>query len=712
MKKEILNYEVTIVGGGVSGVVAAIAAARNGAKTLLINSSPVLGGNSSSEIRVWTRGSSGGGNIMAEEMGILGELKLRNQYINQSLNPFIWDEVLLEAVLDEENITLLLGTLVVSTKVRENRVESIEAFSVRGEVHYHIESNIFIDASGDGVVAAATSIPYIIGKESKDEYQEELAPDVPSKCTQGSSVLFFTEKKDYKVKFIPPSFAYPIEYIEKLINTDGRIVNETTNGLDFWWVEYGGNCDMLSKSNDIALELKKLVYGILNYIKNSGKFDADYLELDWVGNIPGKRETRRFKTDTVLTYNDIKDKKVFDDVAFYSGWFLDFHPEGGIYSKEKSCIQIPIGIFPVPLSTLYSSKVGNLLLCGRIIGTTHSSFSSSRVMNTCALSGQAAGIAASYLVKENKTTSCLKQDYNEVQKRLEDVLLIDKAAKDINQPTDFFVSSTISKVPGKECGSIKAEESEIFLTVPSEAIQNTSIVIDSEKDTNISIRVRKDILPHRFDIGYGKHKTVKLNKGRNIVSLSLFTVEEPSYLTLSFKASSLVSFPTLDENLPGFLMGNLNKPQYFNPFIILDDFSIYSKENLFNGYDRPYNGYNGWVSDQVECELKVKAKDFNQVNLYFDPSLERELVSSRQLKVHKSHMVDDIFSVANSLVKDFDLTVYKNNKPLETIEIRNNYQRLVKVNITEEGDSFAIKFLKTWNEKRIRLFSVEIINNK
>ena len=337
--------------------------------------------------------------------------------------------------------------------------------------------------------------------------------------------------------------------------------------------------------------------------------------------------------------------------------------------------------------------------------TNEMSFSSSRVMNTCALSGQAAGIAASYLVKENKTTSCLKQDYNEVQKRLEDVLLIDKAAKDINQPTDFFVSSTISKVPGKECGSIKAEESEIFLTVPSEAIQNTSIVIDSEKDTNISIRVRKDILPHRFDIGYGKHKTVKLNKGRNIVSLSLFTVEEPSYLTLSFKASSLVSFPTLDENLPGFLMGNLNKPQYFNPFIILDDFSIYSKENLFNGYDRPYNGYNGWVSDQVECELKVKAKDFNQVNLYFDPSLERELVSSRQLKVHKSHMVDDIFSVANSLVKDFDLTVYKNNKPLETIEIRNNYQRLVKVNITEEGDSFAIKFLKTWNEKRIRLFS-------
>ncbi len=708
MNKENLNFDITVVGGGVSGTIAAIAAARNGCKCLLINSSPVLGGNSSSEIRVWTRGSSGGGNIFSEEMGILGELKLRNQYINQHLSPIIWDEVLLEAVLNEKNITLLLNTLVVSTLVEDDIVKSVKAFSIKGETQYIIQSKVFIDASGDGIVASATNINYVIGKESRNEYNEEVAPLKASTCTQGSSILFFTEKKDYKTNFIPPSFAYTIDEIDMLINNDGRIVNEKTNGLDFWWVEYGGDTDMFSKSNDVALELKKLAYGIFNYIKNSGLYDVDNLDLVWIGNIPGKRESRRFKTDTVLTYNDIKDRKVFDDVAFYGGWFLDFHPEGGIYSKEQSCIQIPVGIFPIPLSTLYSSKVKNLLLCGRIIGTSHSSFASTRIMDTCALSGQAAGTAASYLVENNKTTVDLQSDYSFVQKKLKDIIFIGKDAINIKKPIEVSVSSTISKVPGKENGSLIAGENEIFLTITNNVIKKTCIIIDAQDITEITVRSREDILPHRFDIDYNKSKTIKLNKGRNKIDISIFTVKNPCYLTLAFKGSNLVSFPTLDENLPGVLMGYLNKPKYYNPMIVLENFSSFSKDNLFNGYNRAYNNYNAFVSDSIDSEIKVKVKDCNLIKLYFDPSLERELVSSRQLKVNKSHLIDDIFGVASSLVKDFDVIPYKNNKPLEKICIRNNYQRLVKIKFTEEIDSFIIKFLATWNENRIRLFSIEL----
>ncbi len=713
MIKKNLQFEVTIIGGGVAGVNAAIAAARNGAKTLLINSSPVLGGNSSSEIRVWTRGSSGGGNIFSEEMGILGELKLRNQYINQKLSPIIWDEVLLEAVKNEKNITLLLNTLVVSAAYEDNSIKSIEAFSVRGEAHYFINSNIFVDASGDGIIASATDIDFVIGKESQDEYNEEYAPIKPSLCTQGSSILFFTEEKDEKVKFIAPSFAYSIEVIDSLINNDGRIVNEKTNGLDFWWVEYGGDVDMFTQANEVAFELKKIAYGIFNYIKNSGLYDADNLDLVWIGNIPGKRESRRFKTDTILTYNDIKNKKVFDDVAFYGGWFLDFHPEGGIYSTEQSCIQIPVGIYPIPLSSLYSSKVKNLLLCGRIIGTTHSSFASTRIMDTCALSGQAAGTAAAYLSNNNKITSDLNKDYQKVQEQLEDMLLINKEPKIVDKDITINVNSTISKVPGKEIGSLKGGDKEIFLTVDYRAIESSKIIIDALEDTTISVKKREDILPHRFDIAYSDEKEIYLNKGRNSISLSDYKSNKPCFITLKFKTNEKVSFPTLDENLPGFLLGYIKNPKYYNPYIVLDDFSYLSKDNLLGGYNRPYNGYNAWTSNSIDCEIKLKSKNkFDLLKIYFDPSLERELVSSRQLKVNESHMIDEVFGVAKSLVKDFNIIPYSNNQELETIEIRNNYQRLVKINFSEEIDSLIIKFINTWGEKRIRIFNIEIENKK
>lgn len=710
MNIENLNFDVAVIGGGISGTCAAIAAARNGAKTVLINSSAVLGGNSSSEIRVWTRGSSGGGNIFSEEMGILGELKLRNQYINPHLSPIIWDEVLLEATLKEKNITLLLNTLVVFTDYNNGVINYVEAFSTRGEMHYFINSKIFVDASGDGIVAASCNIDFVIGKESKNDFNEEYAPLSPSSCTQGSSILFFTEKKNHPIDFIAPDFAYSIDEIDNLINNDGRIVNEKTNGLDFWWVEYGGDTDMFKNANDVSLELKKLSYGIFNYIKNSGLYDADNLDLVWIGNIPGKRESRRFKTDTIITYNDIRDKKMFKDVAFYGGWFLDFHPEGGIYSTEQSCVQIPVGIYPIPLSTLYSSQVDNLLLCGRIIGTTHSSFASTRIMDTCALSGQAAGTAAALLSNNNETTSFLNQNYQFVQDRLEDILLIDRKPNALDKTITIQADSTIKNVPGIENGFINSEDNDVFVCIPSSVVNELSLAIDALENCSISIKVRCDILPHRFDIGYSDYKSIPLTKGRNFIKLNIFKIKEPSYLTFSIKASSLISFPTLSENLAGILMGHVGLPKYYNPYVVLNNFSYLSIDNLFNGYNRPYNSYNAWVSERIECELKIKASSFNFLKLFFDPNLERELVSSRQLRVNDSHLIDDIFGVGPSLVKDFDIIAFKREKEVEVIKIRNNYQRVININFAEIVDSIIIKFKNTWGEKRIRLFSLNVEN--
>lgn len=107
---QMMRTQLAVIGGGPAGVCAAIAAAQHGVQTALVTDRPVLGGNSSSEIRVWTRGATGAGNLWAEEMGVWGELKLENLYRNSDANPVFWDETLLDAVLREKNLTLLLNT--------------------------------------------------------------------------------------------------------------------------------------------------------------------------------------------------------------------------------------------------------------------------------------------------------------------------------------------------------------------------------------------------------------------------------------------------------------------------------------------------------------------------------------------------------------------------------------------------------------------------
>ncbi len=172
-----IHAHITITGGGLAGVCAAISAARLGSTVSLIQNRPVLGGNSSSEIRVWTRGSTGGGNLFSEEMGIIGELKLTNQYKNPEGNPILWDEILLDAILAEPNISLFLNTLVVDIEQKDGHIHSLIAHEINSERRFIFTSNVYVDATGDGFLAASAGLSYVIGKESKDTYQEMNAPE-------------------------------------------------------------------------------------------------------------------------------------------------------------------------------------------------------------------------------------------------------------------------------------------------------------------------------------------------------------------------------------------------------------------------------------------------------------------------------------------------------------------------------------------------------
>lgn len=176
------NVDVAVIGGGPAGVCAALAVAQNGCKVVLVTDRPVLGGNSSSEIRVWTRGAVGSGNLMAEEMGIWGRLKLENLYRNFDANPVFWDDVLLDAVLQQPNLQLELNTEIDEVKLAGHCIEKVAGTQQGSEKRFEITAKYFIDATGDAVIGQLAGVSQV--------------DDSVSNSTMGNSILFNTCKED------------------------------------------------------------------------------------------------------------------------------------------------------------------------------------------------------------------------------------------------------------------------------------------------------------------------------------------------------------------------------------------------------------------------------------------------------------------------------------------------------------------------------------
>jgi hypothetical protein len=712
-----IHADITIAGGGLAGVCAAIAAARQGRTVSLIQNRPVLGGNSSSEIRVWTRGSTGGGNLFSEEMGILGELKLANQYKNPEGNPILWDEILLDAVYYEHRISLYLNTLVVEVAHQDGHVQYLSALEINSERWFQFLSPVYVDATGDGFVAASAGLSYVIGKEPSRTYGEVHAPKEFDPTTQGCTILMTFIKRDKVVAFVPPSYAYPIEYIEKLLNNGGRIVSEKSNGCDFWWVEFGGQMDTINEIASITFELKRLTLGIYNYIKNSGKFDADTLELNWTGSLPGKRESRRFVTEYVLTENDILQNRTFDDVAFYGGWYIDFHPSEGIYSKTDFCTQIPVDLYGIPLRSLFSLQCDNLMLCGRILGASHAAFASTRIMDTCALSGQAAGTAASVLVSDRFKTQDLldKSVYARIQALLidGDMLLPGYHQESISENIHVEVSSVIDTLPGKECGSLSCNR-DCFLAIPTDLAAASLLFMDAKQDVSMSVSYRYAAIPSRNSKqGVWFHGKLELKKGRTSVELDPFCSKEAAYLLLVLHASHGVSIPLVNKDLIGVLCGLRDSATYHHPLLCIGSFTSYGPENLINGYTRPYKRAHIWLSgkeEQPTIRLNLeKQRSITAVSLFFDCGLSEEMVSSRVADVDPHHNIQLRNGVSPNLVCDFDVYARIGDEDVLVRRIRDNYQRHVKVCFERcETASLLIRFLKTHGSEHTGVYAIRI----
>ena len=413
------NTDVCVVGGGIGGMFTAISAARHGAKVVLMQDRPVLGGNASSEIRMWI---SGAGTRVRDlqETGIMEELQLENMHRNPRRNFTTWDALLYEMVRFEPNIELLLNCTCCDAAMDGSRIESVRGFQLTTYKWHEVHAKIFVDSSGDSILAPLTGAEYKVGREAKSEYNEEFGLEQADNHTMGMSILIQCRETDHPISYTPPAWAYDFPDDDAMNNKPHDLHAINTN---FYWVELGGMQDSIGDTEEVRDELLKIAFGVWDHMKNHGDHGAKNWDLEWIGFLPGKRESRRYVGDYVLTQHDVENCTPFVDTIAYGGWQIDNHLPGGFRMDAKGGAHLQkrrlSEPYPIPFRSLYSHNIENLMFAGRNISASHVAFSSTRVMGTIGLLGQAAGTGAAIAVHHDLTPRQACQQYiTEIQDTL------------------------------------------------------------------------------------------------------------------------------------------------------------------------------------------------------------------------------------------------------------------------------------------------------
>lgn len=708
MRSESTIADVTVVGGGLAGVCAAIAAARQGASVNLVHNRPVLGGNSSSEVRVWVCGATAHGvQQYARETGIMGELWLENQAVNPDGNPYYWDLVLLEAVRAEPKISLYLNTDVrevdAAGSADARTIRSVTGWMMGSERLITFTSPMFCDCSGDGLVGYLAGADYHTGREPQSVYGESWAPVEPDANTLGSTILFYTKDVGHPVPFVPPSFA--IDVTETAI-PQHRVITTEMKGCAYWWIEWGGELDVVHDDDRIRDELQGVVYGIWDYIKNSGKFDADTLTLEWIGSLPGKREYRHFVGDHVLTQHDVLGQTEFDDRVAFGGWSIDLHPAGGVYANEPGSKHWhPDGNYHIPLRCLYSRNVTNMWMAGRNVSVSHVAFGSTRVMATCALMGEGVGVAAALAARHGWSPREVANSHTE---RLKHALVRADAAvlgipdtdpQNLALTATAAASSTLTRVAIEDPVDTIGLDEGVGMVLPvMPGLDTLDLLVDAQDETDLTVRCYDTDRPQNYLPGkLLRELSIRVPAGEaQWVRLPLHVNPAiPGNVFVAVDANTQVRLHTCDKVEPGLLFFRHRtrradepwKEQFREWKLMLQHQSVclrlgsptdaYQPTNVIGGHARPYGGPNMWVSQplSVDPEPWIELRwpgfvDFSEVSIVLDDSLEIDLIN---LHHHRTE-----FEAMPGLLRDFLVQAETDSGWRTLTEFHHNRQRHVR----------------------------------
>ena len=408
-----LTADLVVIGAGLAGICAAIAAAREGYSVILLEKYLVLGGNSSADAGVHPSGAHRF-HTFAAETGIIEEItETAAWYLAKTVTPDMhynispmWDTLLYQT-LKEAGVEVLRSHYAKEPVMDGKRIVGL---IVEDTGTYHTKyievGTAVIDASGDGTVSALAGAEYRMGRESRNLYGERLAPENESLVTMGSSLVGMIRDTGRPVDFIPPPETP--EFYPGYNENPGLRPREKDRQFFFFPVETGGNLNTIEDERQIYETATMQIYSAWNRIKNGA--DKEYAknwELSWLGSRLCKRESRRFIGDYVLTQEDLESGKIFDDAIGYGGFALDIHypkPEKPDYVKIKY-FSIP-PIYTIPYRSIYSKDVENLFFASRLLSVSHIAHGSVRLQRTLSTVGQAAGTAAAMC----KKLSCSPRD--------------------------------------------------------------------------------------------------------------------------------------------------------------------------------------------------------------------------------------------------------------------------------------------------------------
>ncbi len=441
------NFDVVVVGGGLAGCTAAVAAARGGARTALVQNRPVLGGNASVEIvvppvGVWPYGEQDP--LDPRETGIVEEY--RGAGVQTTDDGKAYSARLARLVAAESNLTLYLNTHATGVEMAlPDRIGSVLAVDTQTGQRRRIAGKLFIDCTGDAAVGVAAGAEYRHGREPRSMYGESMAPQTGDRQTMGNSLKYVSQPTGQPQPFSPPAWAMKFPRCEDF--TPGRHPRLSHDIQWQWMIELGGIRDTYADAEEIRDELLRLIFGMWDHVKNHCAIQSEKAaehRLVWVGHVAGKRESRRLIGDYVLAQNDIAAETLLADRVAYGGWGVDDHfPEGFFYNGPPAQHDYKDRRFSIPLRSLYSRNIDNLLMAGRNISASHVAMSATRVMLTCAVMGQAAGTAAAMCIERGATPRELGQAHLESlqQQLLKDgAHLIDLANAD---PLDLARQATV-----------------------------------------------------------------------------------------------------------------------------------------------------------------------------------------------------------------------------------------------------------------------------
>jgi hypothetical protein len=548
---------------------------------------------------------------------------------------------------------------------------------------YEVKAPLFCDASGDGAVAFLAGAAFRMGAEASEEFGEKFAPDREYGELLGHSLYFYSKDTGKPVKYIAPDYA--LKDITKIPRF--RSFNSKEYGCQLWWVEYGGRLDTVHDTETIKWELWKVVYGVWDYIKNSGEFpDSDTLTLEWVGYIPGKRESRRFEGPYMLTQQDVVEQHTHYDAVSYGGWSIDLHPADGLFSEKPGCNQWHTrGVYQIPYRCLYSNNLSNLFLAGRIISATHVAFGSSRVIATCANSAQAVGMAAAICTWDKLLPGQLSEPENIKRLQME---LIRRGqyipGMALEDPQDLAQQATLKASSQLALSSLPPDGPALSLAefgwgqlLPAQSgpFPAVSVWLDVQEATDLKVELRTAARPDGYtpDVLLGELMLELAAGQKQQVTFNFKAVIDQSrYVLLCLRRNEAVQVWTTETRLTGLAaLANSNpwskesqgvqlppddigfdsfeiwtprrRPSGQNLALSLDPpLDCFMVENLTNGFARPTNSSNAWIADPSDPQPTLhlnweQPRTVNRLELSFDNDFDHPIDSV--LRGHPSNVV-------------------------------------------------------------------------